>query len=36
MGFDSTRPKKVRPGDYVALAGAGVLTLALVLWALFG
>lgn len=36
MGFDSTRPKKVRPGDYVAMAGASVVTLALILWAFFG
>jgi hypothetical protein len=36
MGFDSTRPKKVRPGDYVALVGAATVTLALVLWAFFG
>lgn len=36
MGFDPTRPKKVRPGDYVAMAAAAVATVLVVVWAVFG
>ena len=35
MGFDPTRPQKRRPGDYVIVAAALAVVLALLLWALF-
>jgi hypothetical protein len=36
MGFDANRPKVVKRGDYVVMAAASVVTLALVLWAFLG
>lgn len=36
MGFDATRPKKVKPGDYVVMAAATVATIALLVWAFVG
>jgi hypothetical protein len=36
MGFDPTRPKVVKRGDYVVMVAASAATVALLLWALFG
>ena len=36
MGFDSTRPKVVKRGDYVVMIAASVVTVALLLWAFLG
>ena len=36
MGFDSTRPKVVKRGDYVVMVAASLVTVALLLWAFLG
>ena len=36
MGFDSTRPKVVKRGDYVVMVAATVVTIGLLVWAFLG
>jgi len=36
MGFDSTRPKVVKRGDYVVMVAATLATIGLILWAFLG
>ena len=36
MGFDPTRQQRRRPTDYLFVAAAVVVTLAVLAWAIFG